>query len=123
MLKKLYWIGILVCIFWVVFYGSSSEEGVLGFFGLVVLIIVPLLRLTKSKKKSSADRWYEERHAEIQLDQIDYKTNMEVYRIMMKQAEDLKREARSLSGYKRNDMLKKADELEREAGKHYRSII
>lgn len=151
MLKKIYWVCILVCICLIVFCGSTSDEGVLGFFGLAILIIVPLTRSSKKKKqnvinskrykgyrtaplsaqtpkwkekkKSSADRWYEERHREIQLDQADYQMNMEIYRKMMKNVDDLKREANATSGYRRNDLLREADNLKREAQKHYRSLI
>ena len=82
LLKKLYWICILVCILLVTFCGSSSAEGTLGFFALAILIIVPIVSRLKMGKKSqeSADRWLKNRRVEIHADQIDYQTNMEIYR-------------------------------------------
>lgn len=123
--KKIYWMCVLVCILLVTFCDSSSEEGVLGFFVLAILIIVPIvirLKMGESSKRS-ADKWYQDRHMEIQADQIDYQTNMKIYRNMMKEVEELKRKANSTSGYKRNELLKQADRLERDAQKHYRSLI
>lgn len=125
LLKELYWICILVCILLVIFCGSSSEEGMLGFFALAILIIVPIVFQLNMGKKSqeSADRWLKNRRAEIQADQIDYQTNMEIYRSMMKEVESLKRKANSTGGYERNQLLKQADRLERDAQKYYRSLI
>lgn len=123
--KKLYWICILVCILLTIFGGSSSEEGVLGFFGLAVLIILPIIFSKQFRKISSnsADEWLKNRRIETQADQIDYQTNMEIYRNMMKKAELLKRQANSTGGHERNQLLKEADRLERDARKYYRSLI
>lgn len=124
-LKKLYWICILVCIFLVVFCDSSSEEGVLGFFALAILIIIPVafrLKIGKTSKES-ADKWLKNRRVEIHADQIDYQTNMEIYRNMTKEVESLKRKANSTDGYERNQLLKQVDRLERDAQKYYRSLI
>lgn len=125
LLKRLYWICILVCILLVIFYGSSSEEGILGFFALAILIIVPIVAQLKMGKKSqeSADRWLKNRLVETRADQMDYQTNMEIYRNMMKEVELLKRKANSTGGYERNQLLKQADRLERDAQKYYRSLI
>ena len=125
LLKKLYWICVLVCILLVTFCGSSSAEGTLGFFALAILIIVPIVSKLKMGKKSqeSADRWLKNRRVEIHADQIDYQTNMEIYRNMMKEVESLKRKANSTGGYERNQLLKQADRLERDAQKYYRSLI
>ena len=125
LLKRLYWICILVCILLVIFCGSSSEEGILGFFALAILIIVPIVAQLKMGKKSqeSADRWLKNRLVETHADQRDYQTNMEIYRNMMKEVELLKRKANSTGGYERNQLLKQADRLERDAQKYYRSLI
>ena len=114
-----------MCILLVIFYGSSSEEGILGFFALVILIIVPIVAQLKMGKKSqeSADRWLKNRLVETRADQMDYQTNMEIYRNMMKEVELLKRKANSTGGYERNQLLKQADRLERDAQKYYRSLI
>ena len=42
---------------------------------------------------------------------------------MMKEVESLKRKANSTGGYERNQLLKQADRLERDAQKYYRSLI
>lgn len=124
-IRKLYWICIVVCILLVAFCGSSSEEGVLGFFALAILIIIPIafrLKIGKTSKES-ADKWLKNRRIETRADQIDYQTNMEIYRNMMKEVESLKRKANSTGGYERNQLLKQADQLERDAQKYYRSLI
>lgn len=125
LLKKLYWICIFVCILLVTFCNPSSTEGTLAFFVLAILIIVPIVSKLKMGKKSqeSADRWLKNRRVEIHADQIDYQTNMEIYRNMMKEVESLKRKANSTGGYERNQLLKQVDRLERDAQKYYRSLI
>ena len=125
LLKKLYWICIFVCILLVTFCNPSSTEGTLAFFVLAILIIVPIVSKLKMGKKSqeSADRWLKNRRVEIHADQIDYQTNMEIYRNMMKEVELLKRKANSTGGYERNQLLKQADRLERDSQKYYRSLI
>ena len=109
----------------VTFCNPSSTEGTLAFFVLAILIIVPIVSKLKMGKKSqeSADRWLKNRRVEIHADQIDYQTNMEIYRNMMKEVESLKRKANSTGGYERNQLLKQADQLERDAQKYYRSLI
>lgn len=125
LLKKIYWICIFVCILLVTFCNPSSTEGTLAFFVLAILIIVPIVSKLNMGKKSqeSADRWLKNRRVEIHADQIDYQTNMEIYRNMMKEVESLKRKANSTGGYERNQLLKQADQLERDAQKYYRSLI
>ena len=125
LLKKLYWICIFVCILLVTFCNPSSTEGTLAFFVLAILIIVPIVSKLNMGKKSqeSADRWLKNRRVEIHADQIDYQTNMEIYRNMMKEVESLKRKANSTGGYERNQLLKQVDRLERDAQKYYRSLI
>ena len=125
LLKKIYWICIFVCILLVTFCNPSSTEGTLAFFVLAILIIVPIVSKLKMGKKSqeSADRWLKNRRVEIHADQIDYQTNMGIYRNMMKEVESLKRKANSTGGYERNQLLKQADQLERDAQKYYRSLI
>lgn len=125
LLKKIYWICIFVCILLVTFCNPSSTEGTLAFFVLAILIIVPIVSKLNMGKKSqeSADRWLKNRRVEIHADQIDYQTNMEIYRNMMKEVESLKRKANSTGGYERNQLLKQADRLERDAQKYYRSLI
>ena len=125
LLKKIYWICIFVCILLVTFCNPSSTEGTLAFFVLAILIIVPIVSKLNMGKKSqeSADRWLKNRRVEIHADKIDYQTNMEIYRNMMKEVESLKRKANSTGGYERNQLLKQADQLERDAQKYYRSLI
>ena len=125
LLKKIYWICIFVCILLVTFCNPSSTEGTLAFFVLAILIIVPIVSKLNMGKKSqeSADRWLKNRRVEIHADQIDYQTNMEIYRNMMKEVESLKRKANSTGGYERNQLLKQADQLERDAQKYYSSLI
>lgn len=115
----------MVCVLLVTFCGSSSAEGTLGFLALAILIIIPITSKLKMGKKSqeSADRWLKNRRVEIHADQIDYQTNMEIYRNMMKEVESLKRKANSTGGYERNQLLKQVDRLERDAQKYYRSLI
>ena len=114
-----------MCILLMIIGGSSSEEGVLGFFGLAVLIILPIIFSKQFRKISSnsADEWLKNHRIETQADQIDYQTNMEIYRNMMRKAELLKRQAYSTGGHERNQLLKEADSLERDARKYYRSLI
>lgn len=123
LLKRIYWICILVCVCLVVFCGESSNEGVLGFFALAILIVVPVAVRSRKTSRNSADEWLKNRRTEIHADQIDYQTNMEIYRNMMRKAELLKRQANSTGGYERNQLLKEADRLERDAKKYYRSLI
>lgn len=122
-IKKLYWACILVCIFLVVFYDPSSEEGVLGFFALAILIIIPIVFKSRNTSCKSADEWVKNRRVETHADQMDYQTNMEIYRNMMRKAELLKRQANSAGGYERNQLLKEANRLEQDARKHYRTLI
>ena len=107
------------------FCGASTTEGVLGFFGLAILIIVPLsikLKIGESSKKS-ASAWLNERNRETRADFYDYQTNMEIYKSMMHEAENLRRKANSARGYERNELLKQAERMERDAKKHYRSLV
>ena len=123
LLKRLYWICILVCICMVTFCGSSSSEGVLAFFALAILIIVPIAKRTNKSSRNSADRWLSNRRIEIHADEVDYRTNMEIYKNMKKQADELKRRAGSTGGYERKQLLKEAEQLERDAQQYYRTLF
>ena len=124
-LKKIYWICILICLFLVIVFDSSTTEGTLGFFALAILIIVPLaIRLKIGKtSKASADAWLRDRRIETNADFVDYQTNMGIYNNMKKEAESLKRKASYTGGYEKKELLKQAERLEREAQKYYRSIL
>ena len=93
------------------------------FSAVAILLIAPFTRKMNKSSKKSADEWYRRRHAEIQADQVDYKTNMAIYRNMMEKSRELKRRAASTGGYERKQLLKEAENLERDAQKYYRSLI
>lgn len=122
-LKRVYWICIAICVFLIIFYDSSTSEGVLGFFALAILIIVPVAIRFNRSSGDSAEKWYRRRKEEIHADQIDYQTNMQIYRNMKNKAEELKRRANSTGGYERKQLLKEAERMERDAQKYYRSLI
>lgn len=125
LMKKFYWTCVLICAVMMMVGGSSSSVGALGFFALAILLIVPIsikLKMGKSSQKS-ADAWLTERNRETRADLYDYQTNMEIYKSMMREAEILKRKANSARGYERKELLKQAERMERDAQKHYRSLI
>ena len=77
----------------------------------------------RGERKHSSDVWLENKRNEINANFIDYRTNMGIYNNMIKEAESLKRQANSARGFERKELLRQAEDLERDAKKYYRSLL
>ena len=84
-------------------------------------------RQKKGKRRSRNPIWLEKFSRECEtsnrIQTMEYQEEMRMYHALMEEAKRAREAADRMDGYRRNDLLRQAQNLEYEAQKHYRSII